>query len=163
MGFKVSEISDQVRNDLRGAFYEAAFKGNCIDFPRSVTTQVNKSITSEVQFMENVAAIGKNQESIGEMLRFWRQLNRKSQMDLALDVDISSKHLSFVETGKSKPSRHLVLKIAQSRHQDFGLGHPMIGVTRFRPGAGLYELDPLKDRIVMRAKKAIASVLRPAA
>jgi transcriptional regulator with XRE-family HTH domain len=64
--------------------------------------------------MENVAAIGKNQESIGEMLRFWRQLNRKSQMDLALDVDISSKHLSFVETGKSKPSRHLVLKIAQS-------------------------------------------------
>jgi transcriptional regulator with XRE-family HTH domain len=88
--------------------------GNCIDFPRSVTIQVNKSITSEVHFMENLVKIPKKQESIGEMLRFWRQLNRKSQMDLALDVDVSSKHLSFVETGKSKPSRHLVLKIAQS-------------------------------------------------
>ena len=64
--------------------------------------------------MENLVKIRKNQESVGEMLRFWRQLNRKSQMDLALDVDISSKHLSFVETGKSKPSRHLVLKIAHS-------------------------------------------------
>jgi transcriptional regulator with XRE-family HTH domain len=64
--------------------------------------------------MENMAAIGKKHESIGEMLRFWRQLNRKSQMDLALDVSISSKHLSFVETGKSRPSRSLVLKIAQS-------------------------------------------------
>jgi transcriptional regulator with XRE-family HTH domain len=64
--------------------------------------------------MENLVKIPKKQESIGEMLRFWRQLNRKSQMDLALDVDVSSKHLSFVETGKSKPSRHLVLKIAQS-------------------------------------------------
>jgi transcriptional regulator with XRE-family HTH domain len=53
-------------------------------------------------------------ESIGEMLRFWRQLNRISQMDLALNVDISSRHLSFVETGKSKPSRNLVLKIAHS-------------------------------------------------
>jgi transcriptional regulator with XRE-family HTH domain len=53
-------------------------------------------------------------ESIGEMLRFWRQLNRISQMDLALNVDISSRHLSFVETGKSNPSRNLVLKIAHS-------------------------------------------------
>jgi transcriptional regulator with XRE-family HTH domain len=64
--------------------------------------------------MENLVKIPKKQESIGEILRFWRQLNRKRQMDLALDVDVSSKHLSFVETGKSKPSRHLVLKIAQS-------------------------------------------------
>lgn len=64
--------------------------------------------------MENLLKFGKMQESVGEMLRFWRQLNRKSQMDLALDVDISSRHLSFVETGKSKPSRNLVLKIAHS-------------------------------------------------
>jgi len=35
-------------------------------------------------------------------------------MDLALNIDISSKHLSFVETGKSTPSRNLVLKIAHS-------------------------------------------------
>lgn len=64
--------------------------------------------------MPNLAKIEKKHESVGDMLRFWRQLNRKSQMDLALDVDISSKHLSFVETGKSMPSRNLALKITHS-------------------------------------------------
>ncbi|MFZ5572696.1 MAG: helix-turn-helix domain-containing protein [Thermodesulfobacteriota bacterium] len=55
----------------------------------------------------------KKPESIGEMVRFWRQAKRVSQLDLALDIDISSKHLSFVETGRARPSRNLVLKIAQ--------------------------------------------------
>jgi len=64
--------------------------------------------------VRNLMKYEREHESIGEMLRFWRQLNRISQMDLALNVDISSKHLSFVETGKSKPSRKLVLKIAHS-------------------------------------------------
>ena len=64
--------------------------------------------------MRNLMKIEKKRESIGEMLRFWRKLNRISQMDLALNINISSKHLSFVETGKSKPSRNLVLKIAHS-------------------------------------------------
>jgi len=56
----------------------------------------------------------KKDDSIGDILRFWRQLKRISQMDLALDAGISSKHLSFVETGKSQPSRDLVLKLANS-------------------------------------------------
>ncbi|MBI5844099.1 MAG: helix-turn-helix transcriptional regulator [Deltaproteobacteria bacterium] len=51
-------------------------------------------------------------ESAGDMLRFWRKLNKVSQMDLALDAGISSKHLSFVETGRSQPSRSLILKIS---------------------------------------------------
>ena len=64
--------------------------------------------------MPKLTIIEKKHNSVGEMLRFWRQLNRKSQMDLALDIDISSKHLSFVETGRSKPSRNLALKITHS-------------------------------------------------
>ena len=64
--------------------------------------------------MQNSLKTEKRRESSGEMLRFWRKLNRRSQMDLALDVDISSKHLSFLETGKSRPSRNLALKIAQA-------------------------------------------------
>ena len=73
--------------------------------------------------MEELIKKGKKYESIGEMLRFWRKLKKISQMDLALDIGISSKHLSFVETGRSKPSRNLVLKITQAlkipfRHQN---------------------------------------------
>ncbi len=53
-----------------------------------------------------------NNKTPGDVMRFWRKLNRMSQLDLALDIGVSSKHLSFVETGRSQPSRELILKIA---------------------------------------------------
>lgn len=64
--------------------------------------------------MKNLFNNEEKMESFGEMLRYWRQLKKISQMDLAMDVDVSSKHLSFVETGRSKPGHDLVLKIANS-------------------------------------------------
>jgi transcriptional regulator with XRE-family HTH domain len=51
--------------------------------------------------------------AFGSLLRQWRQRRRLSQLDLALDADISSRHLSFVETGKSLPSRAMVLRLAE--------------------------------------------------
>lgn len=50
---------------------------------------------------------------IGEQLRAWRQRRRLSQLDLALDADVSTRHLSFVETGRSAPSRDMVLRLAE--------------------------------------------------
>ena len=64
--------------------------------------------------MQNLMEITKKNESAGDFLRFWRKFNRMSQMDLALEIGISTKHLSFVETGRSNPSRNLVLKMAHS-------------------------------------------------
>ena len=49
---------------------------------------------------------------VGEFVRDWRTRRRRSQMDLALEVGVSPRHLSFVETGRSKPSPELVLAIA---------------------------------------------------
>lgn len=64
--------------------------------------------------MKNAIKPGEKRESAGDMLRRWRQIKKISQMDLALDTDISTKHLSFVETGRAKPSRDLILKIAHA-------------------------------------------------
>ncbi|MBI9086138.1 MAG: helix-turn-helix transcriptional regulator [Desulfobacterales bacterium] len=64
--------------------------------------------------MQNLVKMINKNESAGDCLRFWRKLKRISQLDLALDVGVSSKHLSFVETGKSQPSRDLILKMAHS-------------------------------------------------
>ena len=50
--------------------------------------------------------------AVGPLLRHWRLRRRRSQMDLALDVGISPRHLSFVETGWSKPSPELLLVLA---------------------------------------------------
>ena len=53
------------------------------------------------------------QRSAGELLREWRERRRLSQMDLALEADVSTRHLSFVETGRSAPSRDMVLRLAE--------------------------------------------------
>jgi transcriptional regulator with XRE-family HTH domain len=52
-------------------------------------------------------------ENGGALLRQWRQRRRRSQLDLALDTGISARHLSFVETGRSRPSRGLLLALAE--------------------------------------------------
>ena len=49
----------------------------------------------------------------GTLLREWRQRRRLSQLDLALEADISTRHLSFVETGRARPSRELLMHLAQ--------------------------------------------------
>ena len=49
---------------------------------------------------------------VGEQLRAWRSRRRLSQLDLALEADISARHLSFLETGRSRPSRGMLLRLA---------------------------------------------------
>ncbi len=53
-----------------------------------------------------------NENRVGTMLRDWRQRRRLSQLDLALEAGVSTRHLSFVETGRSKPSADMVLHLA---------------------------------------------------
>lgn len=50
--------------------------------------------------------------AVGPLVREWRTRRRRSQMDLAFDVGVSPRHLSFVETGRSRPSPELVLALA---------------------------------------------------
>src|SRR6476469_8333598 len=49
----------------------------------------------------------------GPMLKSWRTRRRLSQLDLALEAGVSARHLSFVETGRSRPSEHMVLHLAE--------------------------------------------------
>lgn len=52
-------------------------------------------------------------ETTGDVLREWRKLRRMSQLELALDADISARHLSFVESGRASPSRNLLANLAE--------------------------------------------------
>jgi len=49
----------------------------------------------------------------GELIRDWRQRRRMSQLDLACEAEISTRHLSFLETGRSAPSREMVLHLCE--------------------------------------------------
>ncbi|MFI7060348.1 helix-turn-helix domain-containing protein [Kribbella sp. NPDC050124] len=53
------------------------------------------------------------QRPVGELLRGWRERRRLSQLELANRVEVSTRHVSFVETGRSKPSREMVLRLAE--------------------------------------------------
>lgn len=55
---------------------------------------------------------GKRPE-FGPLLRQWRARRRRSQLDLALETGVSARHLSFLETGRAKPSREMVLRLAE--------------------------------------------------
>jgi transcriptional regulator with XRE-family HTH domain len=77
------------------------------------------AITSEVgdgargpRYVRHMTAIA-SPAGIGPLLRDWRARRRLSQMELALDASVSTRHLSFVETGRSRPSRELVLQLAE--------------------------------------------------
>lgn len=60
------------------------------------------------------SAVSKSAAHVGLLLREWRAARRLSQLDLALSAAVSPRHLSCVETGKSQPSREMVLRLADA-------------------------------------------------
>jgi transcriptional regulator with XRE-family HTH domain len=69
-------------------------------------------------------------QTVGELIRFWRTRRRLSQLELALEANISTRHLSFVETGRSRPSRRLLVHLADQ------LDLPMTEQNRLLLAAG---------------------------
>lgn len=53
------------------------------------------------------------QQPVGALLRDWRLRRRLSQLALAVEVDVSARHLSFVETGRSQPTRTMILRLCE--------------------------------------------------
>ena len=51
--------------------------------------------------------------TVGELLREWRQRRRLSQLDLAIEAEVSARHLSFVETGRSRPTSEMILRLTE--------------------------------------------------
>ncbi len=90
-------------------------------------------------------------DSTGDILRFWRKLNRVSQLDLALDAGISSRHISFVESGKSRPSRDLVLKISHVLKMPLRQRNALLKATGYAAEFSEAPLDGEKMEIVRQA------------
>src|SRR5215470_13631418 len=53
------------------------------------------------------------ESALGPLLRQWRERRRMSQLTLAVEAEISSRHLSFIETGRARPSREMILLLAR--------------------------------------------------
>lgn len=60
------------------------------------------------------ASTAEARPGVGDLLARWRKTRRMSQLGLALEAEISSRHVSFIETGRARPSRDMVLRLAQA-------------------------------------------------
>ncbi|MBX9909119.1 MAG: helix-turn-helix transcriptional regulator [Beijerinckiaceae bacterium] len=94
---------------------------------------------------------------VGALIRDWRQLRRLSQLDLALDAEISQKHLSFIESGRAQPSRDMVLLLAQTLSVPLRERNALLLAAGFAPVYGERGLD---DPGLATARAAIDLVLK---
>jgi transcriptional regulator with XRE-family HTH domain len=63
--------------------------------------------------MTTMTARGPGIRPVGELLREWRERRRLSQLDLSIQADISARHLSFVETGRSQPTPTMIMRLTE--------------------------------------------------
>lgn len=92
----------------------------------------------------------------GAHLREWRQRRRLSQLDLALEAEISPRHLSFVETGRAAPSREMVLRLATRLDVPLREQNVLLVAAGFAPAFPQRGLD---DPALHAARAAIDTVL----
>jgi len=94
--------------------------------------------------------------TFGAQLREWRQRRRLSQLDLAGDADVSTRHLSFVETGRAMPSREMVLRLADRLEVPLRERNRLLTAAGFAP---MYAERPLDDPALKAARDAVELVL----
>jgi transcriptional regulator with XRE-family HTH domain len=102
----------------------------------------------------NVAA---SRPPVGGMLREWRRRRRLSQLELALESGVSSRHLSFVETGRSRPSADMVLHLAEQLDVPLRDRNDLLLAAGYAPAFTQRDLDAPEMGPV---REAIEQVLR---
>jgi transcriptional regulator with XRE-family HTH domain len=89
---------------------------------------------------------------VGGLLREWRSRRRLSQLDLALEAEVSPRHLSFVETGRSRPSRELLLHLAEHLEVPLRERNALLVAAGYAPvyrntPLDALEMAPLRDAL----------------
>jgi transcriptional regulator with XRE-family HTH domain len=87
---------------------------------------------------------------VGHLLRSWRQRRRLSQLDLSTEAGVSARHLSFLETGRARPSREMVLHLAEQLEVPLRARNELLVAAGFAPVYGERRLDD-PDMAAVRA------------
>jgi transcriptional regulator with XRE-family HTH domain len=94
--------------------------------------------------------------SVGELLRDWRHRRRLSQLDLASAAEVSPRHLSFVETGRSRPSRELLLHLAEHLTVPLRERNHLLLAAGYAP---VHTETPLEAAPMAPVREALAKIL----
>lgn len=95
--------------------------------------------------------------SIGDLLRTWRRRRSLSQLELALEADVSSRHVSFLETGRARPSREMVLRLADHLEVPLRERNALLLAAGYAPA---YVERTLEDPEMAPVQQAIDRFLR---
>jgi transcriptional regulator with XRE-family HTH domain len=95
-------------------------------------------------------------KKIGDLLREWRERRRLTQMDLAFDAEISQRHLSFVELGRSHPSRSTILRLCEKLDVPLRERNVLLVSAGFAPD---FPERSLNDPSLAAARRAVDSML----
>jgi transcriptional regulator with XRE-family HTH domain len=95
--------------------------------------------------------------TVGDLLREWRQRRRMSQLLLAAEADISTRHLSFVESGRAMPSREMVMHLAERLDVPLRARNALLVAAGYAP---LFRERPLSDPQLSAAREAVELVLK---
>lgn len=95
--------------------------------------------------------------TVGDLLREWRQRRRMSQLLLATEADISTRHLSFVESGRALPSREMVMHLAERLDVPLRARNALLVAAGYAP---LFRERPLSDPQLAAARAAVELVLK---
>ncbi len=96
-------------------------------------------------------------QPVGTQLREWRQRRHLSQLDLSVDAEVSTRHLSFVETGRAMPSREMVLRLADRLDVPLRERNRLLTAAGFAP---MYAERPLDDPALAAARAAVEQILK---
>ncbi len=95
-------------------------------------------------------------QPIGELLRTWRQRRRLSQLDLANEAEVSARHVSFLETGKARPSREMLLRLAARLDVPLRDQNALLLAAGYAP---VYQERSLDDGAMRAARATVHLVL----
>jgi transcriptional regulator with XRE-family HTH domain len=99
--------------------------------------------------------------NVGGLIRGWRMVRRLTQLDLALEADTSSRHLSFIETGRAQPSREMVLRLAESLDVPLRERNALLLAAGFAPHFRRTSLDMPEMEDARRAMELILGQQEP--
>jgi len=80
--------------------------------PASYGGPCDATVTTFEQVSRTRAPASGRESQVGKLLRTWRERRRLTQLDLALAADVSTRHISYVETGRSKPTSQMILHLS---------------------------------------------------
>src|SRR5262245_18862271 len=94
--------------------------------------------------------------AIGPLLQYWRKTRQMSQLDLAVEAEVSPRHLCFLETGRSRPSREMVLHLAQALAVPLRERNSLLLAAGFAP---MFRESSLEDSDLAPVRRALDAIL----